>query len=137
MSSSDERVELVMAAWRAVDAGDPASALEFLDPEIEVYSAPEVGNPGTFHGHQGYANWVGHWFDAWDEFRQEILSVEPIGERCLLTEVRQRGRGRTAGVEIERTATYAYEIKDGKAVYLGLFPDTETARKAAAERETG
>ena len=134
MSDTDDRVEVVLAAWRAYEQ-DPGSILEYLDPEIEVYSAPEVGNPGTFHGHQGYVDWAGHWFDAWDEFNQEILSAEPVGERCVLNEVRQAARGRAGGVELERTATFLYEIRDGKAVYLGLFPDSAAARAVAAERE--
>jgi hypothetical protein len=102
---------------------------------IEVYSAPEVGNPGTFHGHQGYLSWASHWFDAWDEFNQDVLKTEPLGEHWVLSEVRQTARGRAGGVEIERTATFVFEVREGKAVYFGLFPDTATARAAAAERE--
>jgi hypothetical protein len=136
MSSSDDRVEVVLAAWRAYNR-DPGSILDYLGPGIEVYSAPEVGNPGTFHGHQGYLTWAGHWFDAWEEFNQEVLSTESLGERWVLSEIRQIARGRAGGVEIERTATFLFEIRDGKAVYMGLFADTDAARAAAAERESG
>ena len=132
---SDDRVELVRTAWRAYEDGDPASVIEFLDPEIEVYSAPEVGNPGTFHGHEGFARWMAHWFEAWEEFTQEILTVEPVGERCVLTDTRQTARAR-GGLEFERTATYLYEVRNEKAVYLGLYIDAEAARAAALERES-
>jgi hypothetical protein len=127
-------VELVLAAWHAYER-DPASILDYLDPEIEVYSAPEAGNPGTFHGHSGYLNWAGQWFDAWDEFNQEVLSTEPLGVHWVLSEVRQTARGRTGGVEIERTATFLFEIRGGRAVYMGLFPGADAARAAAAQRE--
>jgi ketosteroid isomerase-like protein len=135
MTSGDERVELVKRGWRAFEAGDPLAVLEFFDPEIEVYSPPEAGNPGTFHGHDGYLRWAGHWFDAWDEFSQAVTRIEPIGERCVVTDVHQVARGRTAGVELERQVSYLYELRERKVVYMGLFVDPAAARAAAAERE--
>jgi ketosteroid isomerase-like protein len=135
MSSADERVRLVEQGWRAFEEGDLESVLGLFDPEIEVYSPPEAGNPGTFHGHEGYLRWAGHWFDAWDEFSQEITGIEPIGERCVITNVRQYARGRSAGVELERAACWLYELRDGKAVYMALFLDADAARAAARERE--
>ena len=137
MTGADERIRLVEEGWRAFDAGDPAGVLEFFDPEIEVYSPPEAGNPGTFHGHEGYLRWAGHWFDAWDEFSQEIVGIEPIGDRCVIVDVRQVARGRTAGVELERIASYVYELRDARVVYMALFVDADAARAAAAERESG
>jgi ketosteroid isomerase-like protein len=136
MSSADERVELVMSGWRAFEAGDAAAVLAYFDPGIEVFSPPEAGNPGTFHGHEGFLRWVGHWYDAWDEFSQEVVGVEPIGERCVISDVRQVARGRAAGVELERTASYLYELRHGKVIYMALFVDPDAARAAAAERET-
>jgi hypothetical protein len=55
----------------------------------------------------------------------------------VLNELRQTARGRAGGVELERTATFLIEVREGKVVYLGLFPDTDAARAAAAEREAG
>ncbi|MFL6829019.1 MAG: nuclear transport factor 2 family protein, partial [Sphingomicrobium sp.] len=120
MSSNDERVRLVEQGWRAFQEGDLESMLELFDSEIEVYAPPEAGNPGTFHGHDGYLRWAGYWFDAWDEFTQEITDIEPIGERCVITNVRQYARGRSAGVELERAASWLYELRDGKVVYMAL-----------------
>jgi ketosteroid isomerase-like protein len=137
MIGPDERVELVRAGWRAFETGDSAAVLDFFDPEIEVYSPPEAGNPGTFHGHEGYLRWVGHWFDAWEDFSQEIVGVESVGERCVITDVRQVARGRTAGVQLERTVSYVYELRDGKVIYMALFVDADAARAMAAEREAG
>jgi ketosteroid isomerase-like protein len=135
MSDPSERVELVMTGWRAFEAGDVAAVLEYFDPEIVVHASAEAGNPGTFHGHDGFLSWVGHWYEAWDEFSQEIVGVEPIGERCVIASVRQVARGRTAGLELERTASYLYELRDGKVVYMALFVDGDAARAAAAARE--
>lgn len=135
MVSGDERVELVMTGWRAFEEGDVAAVLEYFDPEIVVHASAEAGNPGTFHGHDGFLSWVGHWYEAWEDFSQEVVGVEPVGERCVIADVRQIARGRTAGLELERTAFYLYELRDRKVVYLALFVDGDAARAAALERE--
>jgi ketosteroid isomerase-like protein len=133
---SDRRVELVEAGWRAFEAGDAAAVLEYFDPEVEVYAPPEAGNPGTFHGHDGFMRWIGHWFDAWEDFSQEVLEVEPVGERCVIADVKQVARGRTAGLELERIASYLYELRDDTVVYMALFVDRDAARAAAVQRES-
>jgi ketosteroid isomerase-like protein len=135
MSDRDERVELLLTAWRAFEAGEVRAVLEYLDPEVEVFAPPEAGNPGTFHGHEGFLNWVGHWYEAWEDFSQEVVDVEPFGQRCVVADVRQVARGRSAGLELERTVSYVYELRDGKVVYMALFVDEVAARAAAAERE--
>jgi ketosteroid isomerase-like protein len=135
MSDADERVELLLAGWRAFEAGDVPAVLEYFDPEVEVFAPPEAGNPGTFHGHEGFLRWVGHWYEAWEDFSQEIVDVEPFGERCVIADVRQVARGRSAGLELERTVSYVYELRDGKVVYMALFVDADAARGAASERE--
>jgi ketosteroid isomerase-like protein len=135
MTEDDERVSLVRRGWEAYEAGDVAQVLERFDPEVVVYAPPEAGNPGTFHGHDGFLSWVGHWFDAWDEFSQEVAEIEPVGERCVIVEVSQTARGRTAALELERTAWYVYELRDRRVVYMGLFVDADAARASAAERE--
>jgi ketosteroid isomerase-like protein len=137
MSSPEERVELLLAGWRAFEGGDVPTVLEYFDPEVEVFAPPEAGNPGTFHGHDGFLSWVGHWYEAWEDFSQELLEVEPVGERCVIADVRQVARGRSAGLELERTVSYVYELRAGKVVYMALFVDAEDARAAAVEREAG
>ena len=55
----------------------------------------------------------------------------------MIAHVRQVARGRTAGLELERTASYVYELRDGKVVYMALLVDPDAARADAAEREVG
>jgi ketosteroid isomerase-like protein len=136
MTEADDRVELLRRGWRSFEEGDPASVLAYFDPEVEVYADPEAGNPGTFRGHDGFLSWVGQWYEAWDEFSQEALEIEAVGERCAIAIVRQRARGRLAGLELERTVAYLYEVRDDKVVYMGLFADESAARAAASGRES-
>jgi ketosteroid isomerase-like protein len=134
-TSPEERIELVRRGHAVYERGDMESVLALLDPEIEIYAPPDVGNPGTYHGHDGFLHWIGHWNEAWDEFRQELRGVEPIGERHVVADMLQTARGRASGVELELAVTYVYEVRDGRATYLSLHLDGKQARAAARERE--
>jgi ketosteroid isomerase-like protein len=132
---SDPRVELIELGFEAWERGDVETALSYYDPEVVVYAPPEVGNPGTFHGHAGFMQWVKAWYEAWDSFEQELLRTERVGETHVLADVNQRATGRGSGVEIEREATYVYDIRDEKLVYMAIYFDRAQAEADARERE--
>jgi ketosteroid isomerase-like protein len=134
MSEAGERnVEFVRAAFEGYARSGPEAAAELLDPEVEVYSPPDVANSGTFHGVDGFLEWARVWFDAWDSFEIVPEALEPIGENCVVAVCRQRGVGRASGIPVEQTMTYMWEIRDGKVTRFHLYLNAEEARKAARE----
>ena len=133
--TEDPRAELVRRGFAAYESGDSAALFELFDPEIEVYSPADSGNPGRFHGYAGFAEWVDHWNEAWDEFRQEIRDVESIGDRHVVVQVHQTARGRGSGVEVEQDAAYIYELRAERVVYLAFCPDPDRANAEARARE--
>jgi uncharacterized protein len=135
MSSPEENVARVLEGAEAFERGDVPAFLELLDPEVEIYSTPELANPGTFHGREGYLRWSSEWFDAWDDFRVEIESAEAVGERHVVAQVRQLGRGKGSGVEVEMRAAYMWELRDGRAVRMQLHAGREEAVAAARAGE--
>jgi ketosteroid isomerase-like protein len=136
MSSDAERIALIERGWSLFEAGDAEAMLPLFHPDLEINSPVEMGNPGRYHGREGWEQWVSHWFEAWDEFKQEMIRAEAVGERSVIAEVHQAARGRATGIEIERTIAYVYEVRDGKLAYLSLRPDLEAAREHALERES-
>jgi ketosteroid isomerase-like protein len=135
MSSAEENVARVLEGADAFQRGDVEAFLELLDPEVEIYSTPELANPGTFHGREGYLRWSSEWFDAWEDFRVVIEAVQPVGERHVVAAVRQLGRGKGSGIEVEMRAAYMWELRGGKAVRLQLHPGLEGAVAAARAGE--
>ena len=133
--SEDPRVELVWQGFRSWEAGDVEATLALYDPEIEVYAPPEVVNSGTYHGHEGFMSWAQEWLEAWESFEQHLVEVEVIGERHALAQVRQTGVGKGSGIKVERDATYLWDVRGGKAVFLALFFDRDGARDLAHRRE--
>ena len=133
--TEDPRDELLLRGFHAYEEGDIATVLETLDPEIVVYAPSEVGNQGTYHGHEGFLTWSGHWNEAWDEFKQTLTGTELVGDRHIVVHVDQTARGKLSGVELEQSASYVYEVRDNVAVWMSITFDPEKARQLALDRE--
>src|SRR5882724_2288669 len=104
MSSPEQNAELASELLVTFHSGDIEALLARLDPEVEVFSNPELPNPGTFKGRDGYLQWIGPWLEAWESFEVEAEAVEPVGQHHVVVTAHQTGRGRGSGVEVEMEA---------------------------------
>ena len=132
---ADRRTELVHRGWEAWEKGDAEATLALYDPDVVVYAPPEIGNAGTFHGIEGFLEWAGAWYEAWETFEQELIEVELVGETHVIADTMQKGKGRGSGIEVERHASWLYEVRDEKLVYMSLYWNREAALADARERE--
>lgn len=128
-------LELVRAGIDATNRNDVEAVLALLDPEVEFHIAVGLGNAGTYHGHDGYRQGFGGWIEAWEDFTIDSFELEPIGERHVVCDVRQSGRGRGSGVEVEMRLGYLFEIRDRRVVRLQVLPDRDAALAAASAGE--
>jgi ketosteroid isomerase-like protein len=90
-------------------------------PDVEIHATPEVGNEGTFRGVAGYREWEARWMDAWDDFRNEVLRAEAVGDRHVIVDARQRATGRGSGVEVDREVSMLVEIRDGRIARFHIY----------------
>jgi ketosteroid isomerase-like protein len=133
--TEDPRIALVKQGFDAWEAGDVEATISLYDPDIEVYAPPEIGNSGTYHGIAGFHSWVQAWLEAWDTFEQDLLAIESVGERHVVSRVMQHGVGKGSGIRVDREATYVYEIEDERLTFMALFFDHDAALALALERE--
>lgn len=124
-------MDVVRAGLEAYNDGDPAAALPFIHPEVVVYTAPMMGNAGTYAGHEGYLRWMNLWEEAWDEFHIEVVEMIPVGEDDIVAAVHQTGRGAGSGIEVEMDSALHSRIRDAQMIRIGFYPDTEQAHAAA------
>jgi ketosteroid isomerase-like protein len=119
---------LVRRAFQAYDRGDLQTVLATLDDDVEVYSHPDTGNTGTYHGHKGFLQWVALWLDAWEEFRIEVREVKVLDDVHVLAVMDQFGRGRGSGIPVEqRGVAYLFTVRDGRTTFMGLYLNRDTA----------
>jgi len=138
MSEQPPRTELidwVQAGFEEFGRGDVDAVLARYSPDIEVYSAPGMGNEGTFHGHQGYLGWAAQWFEVWEEFEQIPLRTELVGEHHVVTEIEQTARGKGSGIAIQRRVTYLFDVPEDLVAAMHLYRSWEQAVEAAERRE--
>lgn len=131
----EERVEVVARGFEAFNRGDVEELLALAHADVETYMPAPAPNAGTFHGHEGYLKWTGAWLEAWDEFSVEVIAHEPVGERHVLTPVKQRGVGRGSGIPVEMDTWFVNDVVDGKFRALHLYRSREEALEAIERRE--
>jgi ketosteroid isomerase-like protein len=134
-SSSEERVELTRLAWEAYDAGDLERVLEIFDPDVVIHVPAELGNAGTYRGHEEFLRWLAAWNEAWESFGIRVVETVAVGDRHAVSNVSETGIGRGSGVEVTRETGWLFEVRDLRCVYIGLHTDFDTGLAAARERE--
>jgi ketosteroid isomerase-like protein len=132
-ADSERNVERVRAGLDAFNRGDRDGVLAVLADDVEVFSSPALANPGTYHGHRGYQDWVGQWLEAWDGLTIEIGRIAPVGDRHVVVGVQQTARGRGSGVQVDMTTAFMFELDELGTRALHLYATWDEA-VAEAER---
>lgn len=134
MASSGDEVdvdELVRRGVEAYNSGNLDAVLPLLAPNVEVHASAAVLNAGTFHGPDGFMQWITAWNEAWEEFTLEIRDMELVTENSAIVTVRQRGVGAGSGVEVELEVFHVWELRDGLVSRLHLYATRDDALAAA------
>ncbi|OLE38821.1 MAG: hypothetical protein AUG48_00835 [Actinobacteria bacterium 13_1_20CM_3_68_9] len=134
-SRQEQNVELARRGMEAYNRGEIETVLELFSPEVQIYAPPDFINAGVFHGREGWLRWTAHWNEAWESFDIRVDGVEPIGERFVVLDAHQVGRGRGSGVSVEQDVVFVYEIGDEGCVYLAIHPDRDHALGDIGRRE--
>ena len=119
---SQENVEIVRRFLNA----DVDEALRYADPGIVWNPVEELAT----HGHDAVRADVAHWKSVWDDYELILEEFTDMGDRVLAT-VRQRGRGKGSGIEIDARFYDLYTLRDGKIVRMDQFSERSEAREAA------
>jgi ketosteroid isomerase-like protein len=121
---SAENVEIVRCVYEAVARNDPAEVLALYDPEVEWdFSRSPVGDVmgrKFYRGHEGLREWWRDWREAWENWEDNYTELIAAGTYVIST-VESRGRGRTSGVQIDRTQYGVWTIRNGRVVRVVWF----------------
>ena len=123
-----QRAYEMLAAYQQ---GDDDTLRAVIHPEGEVYGAPGIINSGTYHGFEGFQQWVSQWEEAWDEITYELGGVIEVNESILVIPVHIVGRGAGSGVEIDRTFGWLYEWENGRVLRFQVHASPEDAVEEA------
>jgi ketosteroid isomerase-like protein len=79
MSEQNRNLAVAREGLEAFRRGDIETFLNLLDPDVEVFSPPELPNPAQFTGRDGYLPWASQWLDAWEPFELDSEGLSPWG----------------------------------------------------------
>jgi ketosteroid isomerase-like protein len=106
------------------------AAINARDREIvESLSAPDIVVATTVETHRGsraLLEWMDEGDDVFEDFVIELLDVEELAGHVVAS-MRQRGRGKASGAEVDLPFTHVWTLRDGRAIELRSFTDRADA----------
>jgi uncharacterized protein len=117
--------EFAERVYAAINARDRGAIRGLCAPDIVVGTTVE-----TYRGPEAVLDWLDEGDDAFDDFTVELLEVEERGGHVLVS-MRQRGRGKASGAEVDHRFTHVWTLRDGRAMRLQSFAHHDDAVRYA------
>ena len=130
---SRENLEIVQRGFEAFNARGVEGIISFIDPEFVAVTPPDLASePDTYRGHDGIRRWFDSFYEVMDEIRWDGHRFHEAGDRVIV-EFTLRARGKTTGLEFGQDAVMVWQLRDGKAVRVDLYPTLDEAMAAAGQ----
>jgi uncharacterized protein len=124
-----EGSEFAARLYAAISARDRDAVEALSAPDIVVGTTVEA-----YRGPEALLEWMDEGDDAFDDFTVELLAVEELGGHVLAS-MRQRGRGKASGAEVDHHFTHVWTLRDGRAIRMQSFADRDDAIRYAQRSE--
>jgi ketosteroid isomerase-like protein len=115
----------VARIYAAINARDRGAIKALSAPDIVVGTTVEA-----YRGPEAVLEWLDEGDDAFDDFSVELLEVEELAGHVVAS-MRQRGRGKASGAEVDHRFTHVWTLRDGVAIRLQSFADHDDAVRYA------
>ena len=126
---SEENVRLAHRAMEAVNQRDLDALLALMDEKVEAVSRI-VAMEGGLHGHDGVRRWWDNWFEAFPDYKIEIVEIRDLGDVTVAT-LSAIGHGAGSDLPFEDKIWHASRWRDGKCVWWQVFYTEADALEAA------
>ena len=132
---SQENVEVVKQAYRAINEGDFEAAVKLAASDIEIKASGLMLDQGTYRGHDGIRAYNESlrkvWGDSLRSHPEEFIEHE---DRVVVMS-RSIATGQTSGVTIDALVAHVWTIRGGKVVQFETFGSRQEALEAAGLSE--
>ena len=135
---SQENVETVRRIVRAFKERDRATAIEPLDPQIELDAtrSPAEDVRGRYEGLEGVNDFWRRWLSAWRTVEVGEPELFDGEDEILGWFEGQKNVGRHSGIEVANPPFgWLYTFREGKIVCVTLYMDKAEALEAAGLSE--
>jgi uncharacterized protein len=125
----EANVDALKRGYAALNRGDLSVVRELLHAEIEWHEPAPSPDAGTHQGRDSFERFLRGWLESFDEFQVEPEQVVERGGR-LIAVVRQTGKGRSSGVQVDARLAHVWTVEAGKAVRWEAIANPEEALAA-------
>jgi ketosteroid isomerase-like protein len=125
-------VEIVRRSVEAFSRGDLDAFLEALDPEVEWRTAADEPNPRTYRGCDDLRSFTADISEAWADRFDDVMVFDgfiDLGDWVVVPWT-ARLRGRSSGIPVDVSETYAVRVQDGRIVRVDEYRTKEEAIEA-------
>ena len=113
--------EFAARMYAAVNARDRGAIEDLTASDIVVATTVE-----EFFGPESLLRWLDDGDEAFDDFTVELLDVDEVDGHVVVS-MRQRGRGKASGAEVDDHITHVWTLRDGRATRLQSFANRDDA----------
>jgi ketosteroid isomerase-like protein len=133
---SQENVEIVRRLYDAVNLAGLGAVTDFLHPEVEVVPPPNwPEGSALLRGRERVQEFARQWMETFEDFRVEPERYVDSGGEEVVVYVRDRGRIKGSGTEIDNRLIHVWTLTGGKVIRWQLFAEEDQALEAAGLRE--
>jgi ketosteroid isomerase-like protein len=111
--------------YAAINARDRDAIQALCASDIVVATTVEA-----YTGPEALLEWMDEGDDAFDDFTVELLLVEEVGGHVVAS-MRQHGRGKASGAEVDHPFTHVWTLRDGRAIRMQSFAHRDDAIRYA------
>jgi ketosteroid isomerase-like protein len=134
---SGDAVDLVRRSLEAFSRGDFETAFAAHDPATEWRTAADEPDRQTYRGIGGLRRFVKSIEELWEGRFDDIMEFEDFIDRgdWVVVPWKARIRGRTSGITVDVSETYAVQVRDDKIVRVEEYRDLNRALARTGRRE--
>jgi ketosteroid isomerase-like protein len=122
-----EASEFAARVYAAINARDRGAITALCAPDIVVGTTVEA-----YRGPEAVLDWLDEGDDAFDDFSVELLAVEELAGHVVVS-MRQRGRGKASGAEVDHRFTHVWTLRYGRAIRMQSFAHRDDAVRYAQQ----
>ena len=127
---SQENVDLIRTGYEHFRCtGQPQ--WELWDEEFvwDMSTFPGWPEKQTYHGREGYTEFMDAWLSAWNEWDFEAVEFIDAGDEVVQV-ARQRGKAKAGGPGVEMVFAQVWTIREGKVMQMRMYPSKAEALEA-------
>jgi uncharacterized protein len=131
---SEEKVEVVRAAYAAWNRGDLDAVVERMHSDIEMTQDSRIPGATNARGRSAARAWLASFYETWEQFDLTVEEVVEAGEQVAVVAL-IRARGKASGVSVEQRIGHVLTVRGGKTIRWQSYTTPAEALEAVGLRE--